>query len=80
MILQQETYSPQAAVIDGVDVDAVAAAVAGCAGVAALAGGPFGEVTSYLPGRKVAGVAVGNDRVTVQVRAGGEFRHPSWPR
>ena len=69
MILQQETYSSRVAVIDGVDVDAVAAAVTGCAGVAALAGGPFGEVTSYLPGRKVVGVMVSDGRVTVQVRA-----------
>jgi hypothetical protein len=69
MILQQEACPPRAAVIDGVDVDAVAAAVAGCAGVAALDGGPFGEVTCYLPGRKVVGVVVGNGRVTVQVRA-----------
>jgi hypothetical protein len=37
------------AVIDGVDVDAVAAAVQGCTGVAALDGGPFGQVASYLP-------------------------------
>ena len=69
MILQQETYSSRAAVIDGVDVDAVAAAMAGCAGVAALDGGPFGEVASYLPGRKVAGVVIGDGRVTVQVRS-----------
>jgi len=69
MILQQETYSSRAAVIDGVDVDAVAAAVAGCTGVAALDGGPFGEIASYLPGRKVVGVVVGHGRVTVQVRA-----------
>lgn len=69
MTLQQESCPPGAAVIDGVDVDAVAAAVAGCAGVAALDGGRFGEVVSYLPGRTVAGVVVNNGRVTVQVRA-----------
>ena len=57
------------AVIDGVDVDAVAAAVQGCTGVAALDGGPFGQVASYLPGRKVTGVVVGGGRVTVQVRS-----------
>ena len=57
------------AVIDGVDVDAVAAAVQGCTGVAALDGGPFGQVASYLPGRKVTGVVVGDGRVTVQVRS-----------
>ena len=57
------------AVIDGVDVDAVAAAVQGCTGVAALDGGAFGQVVSYLPGRKVTGVVVGDGRVTVQVRS-----------
>ena len=55
--------------IDGVNVDAVAAAVTGCAGVAALDGGPSGAVASYLPGRRVAGVVVRNGRITVQVRA-----------
>jgi hypothetical protein len=61
--------APPPAVIDGVDVDAVAAAVQGCTGVAALDGGPFGQVASYLPGRKVTGVVVGDGRVTVQVRS-----------
>jgi hypothetical protein len=60
---------PAPAVIEGVDVDAVAAAVQGCTGVAALDGGPFGQVASYLPGRKVTGVVVGDGRVTVQVRS-----------
>ena len=60
---------PGAAVIDGVEVDAVAAAVLGCAGVAGLDGGRFGEVTSYLPGRKVPGVVVSGGRVRVQIRA-----------
>jgi hypothetical protein len=65
----QRSCPPEPAVIDRIDVDAVAAAVANCPGVAALDGGPFGEVATYLPGRKVAGVAVGNGRVTVQVRS-----------
>ena len=60
---------PAPAVIEGVDVDAVATVVQGCTGVAALDGGPFGQVASYLPGRKVAGVVVGDGRVTVQVRS-----------
>jgi hypothetical protein len=60
---------PQPAVIDCVNVDAVAAAVLGCAGVAGLDGGRFGEVTSYLPGRKVPGVMVSGGRVTVQIRS-----------
>jgi hypothetical protein len=60
---------PEAAVVDGVNVDAVAAAVLGCAGVAGLDGGRFGEVASYLPGRKVPGVVVSGGRVTVQIRS-----------
>ena len=69
MTLPPASSVPGAAVIDGVDVDAVAAAVLACPGVAALDGGRFGEVASYLPGRKVAGVMVSGGRVNVQVRA-----------
>lgn len=57
------------ALTGGVDVDAAAAAVRGCAGVAGLDGGRFGEVASYLPGRTVAGVVVSASRVLVQVRS-----------
>jgi hypothetical protein len=60
---------PHAAVVEGVNVDAVAAAVLGCAGVAGLDGGRFGEVASYLPGRKVPGVVVSGGRVRVQIRS-----------
>jgi hypothetical protein len=60
---------PGSAVIDGVDVDAAAAAVLGCAGVAGLDGGRFGEVASYLPGRTVTGVVASGGRVRVQVRS-----------
>jgi hypothetical protein len=63
------TTVPSTAVIDGVNVDAAAAAVLGCAGVAGLDGGRFGEATSYLPGRKVPGVVVSGGRVRVQVRS-----------
>jgi hypothetical protein len=69
MTLLRRSGIPGTAVIDGIDVDAAAAVVAGCMGVAALGGGPFGDVVTYLPGRRVAGVAVGNGRVTVQVRS-----------
>jgi hypothetical protein len=61
--------TPGSAVIDGVDVDAVAAAVLRCAGVAGLDGGRFGEVASYLPGRKLEGIVVTGGRVKVQIRA-----------
>jgi hypothetical protein len=60
--------SSAAAVIDGVNVDAVAAAVQACPGVSRLDAGRFGDVASYLPGRRVQGVAVRTDSVTVQVR------------
>ena len=60
---------PAPAMIDGIDTEMIAAAVRGCAGVSALDGGPYGEVATYLPGRKVAGVVIGEGQVTVQVRA-----------
>lgn len=56
------------AVIDGVDVDAVTAAVRGCAAVEDLVSPPTATVASYLPGRQVAGVRVATDSVTIQVR------------
>jgi hypothetical protein len=58
-----------AAVIDGVDVGAVAAAVQGCAGVSDLHSGRFGEIASYLPGRRVPGVIVRDWSVLVGVRS-----------
>jgi len=61
--------APVAAVVDGLNVDAVAAAVEGCAGVAGLDGGRYGEVATYLPGRVIPGVMVSGGRVTVQIRS-----------
>jgi hypothetical protein len=69
MTRPEDTPTPSPAVIDGVDVAAVAAVVQGCAGVSALVGGRFGEVVSYLPGRRVTGVLVRDGRVRVQVRS-----------
>jgi hypothetical protein len=60
---------PASAVIDGIDVEAVAAAVQGCAGVSGLDSGQFGEVASYLPGRQVPGVIVRPQSVLIRVRA-----------
>jgi hypothetical protein len=56
-------------IVYGIDVDAVAAAVRACPGVADLHGGRYGEVTTYLPGRVVRGVVVAGGRVLVQVRS-----------
>jgi hypothetical protein len=69
MTLPPGDSMPGPAVIDGIEIDAVAAAVRGCAGVAGLDGGQFGEVASYLPGRKVQGIVVSGGRVTVQIRS-----------
>ncbi len=52
-----------------VDADAVAAAALACPEVVSLSGGQFGEVATYLPGRRVAGVRVTTDRVDVHVVA-----------
>jgi hypothetical protein len=56
------------AVVDGVDVDAVATAVRGCPGVLDLHGGPPQLIATYLPGRRVEGVRVDRWVVAVQVR------------
>ncbi len=58
-----------AAVIDGVDVDAVAAAVRACPAVSDLFAGRLEEVGSYLPGRRVAGVVVDAQSLMVQIRS-----------
>lgn len=63
------TDPTEAAIVDGINVDVVAAAVRACPGVSDLSGGRFGDVTSYLPGRRVPGVSVDPRTVTVQIRA-----------
>jgi hypothetical protein len=60
---------PTPTVIDGINVEAVATAVEGCAGVSGLDSGRFGEVASYLPGRQVPGVIVRQQSVLIRVRA-----------
>ncbi|WP_205739614.1 hypothetical protein [Georgenia sp. SYP-B2076] len=47
--------------------DAVAAAVLAVPGVARLHAGAFGEVATYLPGRRVPGVRIGPGGVEVHV-------------
>ena len=56
------------AVVDGVDLDAVAAAVRSCPAIDDLSAGPWGGVVSYLPGRQLAGVLVASDHVEISVR------------
>ncbi|MDP9389608.1 MAG: hypothetical protein M3Q48_17255 [Actinomycetota bacterium] len=50
-----------------VDVDVVSAAVERCPTVASLSGGELGEVATYLPGRKVSGVRVRDNRVELHL-------------
>jgi hypothetical protein len=57
------------AVVDGVDVDAVAAAVRGCPDVLDLHAGPPQLVATYLPGRRIEGVRIDPEAIAVQVRA-----------
>ena len=47
--------------------DRIAAAVLAVPGVAGLHAGMFGEVATYLPGRRVTGVRIGSDAVEVHV-------------
>lgn len=49
------------------DVDAIAAAVRTCPAVAELDGGGTRLVATYMPGRRVVGVRVEDDRVLVSV-------------
>ncbi|MDQ6649623.1 MAG: hypothetical protein M3Z02_05840 [Actinomycetota bacterium] len=49
------------------DPDAIATAATGCSTVAGLSSGAVGEVATYLPGRRVAGVRITEDGVDVHV-------------
>ena len=51
------------------DLDAVAAAVAACPLVAGLSGGVFGEVATYLPGRRLVGVRLHDAELELHVVA-----------
>lgn len=55
-------------VLDGVDIDAVASAVRACPGVNDLYSSKTASVASYLPGRRLSGVRIDAQVVTVQVR------------
>ena len=44
-----------------------AAAALSVPGVAGLHGGEFGAVATYLPGRRVTGIRIGDDRCAVHV-------------
>ena len=76
---EQALETTRPGVVEGVDVDAVAAAALACPGVAGPSAGRFGEVVSYLPGRQVPGVRVAPGEVTVGVTARwGQDAHSLW--
>lgn len=58
---------------DEVDAAAIAAAVSALPQVAGLHSGRFGEIATLLPGRRVAGVRVRPDEITIGVTG----RHPN---
>jgi hypothetical protein len=68
------TSPTEPALVDGVDVDAVAAAVRGCPAVDDLDAGRLGGVATYLPGRRVPGIRISDDRIEVHVR--GRWNQP----
>ena len=51
------------------DLEAVSAAAVGCPLVAELTGGRFGEIATYLPGRRLVGVRQVDGAVEVHVVA-----------
>lgn len=59
--------SPTDSNAEGTTADAVRTVVLQVSGVADLHPGQFGEVATYLPGRRVAGVRVHDDRTEVHI-------------
>ena len=56
--------------------DAVVERVTACPSVARISPGPVGEVATYLPGRRVPGVRLGDDRIEIHVVARWGVRVP----
>lgn len=56
------------AMVDGVDIDRVAAAAQDCPAVDALVEGPPAMAATYLPRRRVSGIRIEDDVMTIQVR------------
>lgn len=61
------TQAPQT--VEGVNVDALAGRVGACPSVARLGSPRPGGTTTYLPGRRVAGLRISTDRIAVEVVA-----------
>lgn len=51
------------------EAQAIAERARACSGVARLSGGPFGTVATYLPGRRLTGVAADEHAVEIAIVA-----------
>jgi hypothetical protein len=60
---------PAGTIVDGVDIDAVHAAVSSCPGVARVGSGSLAALTTYLPGRRIPGIRINPDTVELEVVA-----------
>lgn len=60
---------PAASRVAAPAAEVLAAAVSACTGVAGLSAGAFGEVATYLEGRRIGGVRLTDDAVEVHVIA-----------
>ena len=49
------------------EAEVIAATVRDCPSVVDLAGGRFGEVATYLPGQRITGVRVSDERIAVHL-------------
>jgi hypothetical protein len=52
-----------------IDARTIAERAKSCPDVAGLSGGPFGTVTTYLPGERLLGVSVHDDAVDIAIVA-----------
>ncbi len=69
MIPPPGAITADAQLLDGVDLDAVATAVRACPSVVDLdKGANWRTIATYLPGREIPGIRVGDQTLTVQVR------------
>ncbi|MEJ8279662.1 Asp23/Gls24 family envelope stress response protein [Pseudonocardia spirodelae] len=57
----------------GIDTDRIADAVLSCPGVAQLHAGRFGEIATYLPGRRVSGIRVDPTAQAVEIHVVGRY-------
>ena len=60
---------PAGTIVDGVDIDAVHAAVSNCPGVAGVGSGTLAALTTYLPGRRIPGIRINPESIELEIVA-----------